>query len=179
MKNKEVLERLKKETVPIYMDKRYKTLPTSMRYPIEIIAERYRKYHTNTISYLLALAYHSFIEMGNPKHVALFGVHMEASEEYTEQRPCCEYWLGVMEGAGMDIEPSPGGALLVSSGLYGYENYNPICYAYRTRIQQLHMGLKYAEEQRMKAIYQKGKQEGGIAEDNYFLRKFQRGELNQ
>jgi hypothetical protein len=176
-KDPHVFARLQKEKVPIYMHKKEKGISTSLRYPIEIITDSYRQYHTTSITYMLALAYHSYITTGKPKHVALFGIHMEAREEYTEQRPCCEYWLGVMEGAGMDVEVSPGGALLVSSGLYGYENYNPICYEYRKRIQGLQAGLQYSEQKRMEAIIQKAKQEGGISEAEHWLRRYQRGEI--
>ena len=121
-KDPNVTKRLQETTVPIYMHDKYKEIPTSMKYPIDIV-KQYRTYHTNSIAYMLALAYHSFIMTENPKHVALFGIHMSAGEEYTDQRPCCEYWLGRMEGAGMDIELAPGGALLAAMGLYGYENY--------------------------------------------------------
>jgi len=177
-RDKNVLARLKKETASIYMHDKYKDIPKSLRYPIEILTQKYRKYHTTSISYMLALAYHSFIETGNPKHVALFGIHMAAREEYTEQRPCCEYWLGRMEGAGIDIEVAPGGALLVANGLYGYENYDPICYEFRKYIQALQAGLEEAEKSRVEAVFQKGKQLGGIAVAEQWLRKFQRGEFH-
>lgn len=176
-KDENVLARLKKMKEPIYMHKKEKIIPASMRFPIEIITEKYREYHTTSISYMLALAYHSFLVTGKPRHVALFGIHMEAREEYTEQRPCCEYWIGIMEGAGIDVEIAPGGALLVSSGLYGYENYNPVCYEFKKRIEELRNGLNFSENERMKAIVQKARQQGGIAETEHWLRKYQRGEI--
>jgi len=103
-----VTKRLAGVKVPLYMHDHYEDIPASIRYPIEIV-QQYRKYFTNSIAYMLALAYHSFIMTEKPKHVAMFGVHMAAGEEYAEQRPCCEYWIGRMEGAGMDVEPSWGG----------------------------------------------------------------------
>lgn len=175
-KDPNVAKRLSETKVPIYMHQVFPEFPTSIRYPIEIV-QQYRKYFTNSIAYMLALAYHSFIMTNNPKHVAMFGVHMSAGEEYGEQRPCCEYWIGRMEGAGMDVEPSSGGALLMAPGLYGYENYNPVCWDYRQRITALQGGVGQSIAEIKKWEIQKAKNEGGIAEDEYWLRKFQRGEL--
>jgi len=176
-KDKNVLARLQATNAPIYMHEKYPEVPTSMRFPIELITKSYRPYHTTSITYMLALAYHSFVTTGKPSHVALFGVHMAAREEYTEQRPCCEYWLGRMEAAGMDVEPSPGGALLVSSGLYGYENYNPICYDFRQRIQGLQLGAQKSEQEQRKWLIQRAKNQGAIQEAEHWLRRFQRGEI--
>ena len=178
-KDANVLKRMNATKLPIYMHEKYQEVPLSMRYPIEIITESYRQYHTNSISYILALAYHSFIEMGKPKHVAMFGVHMQAREEYSEQRPCCEYWIGRMEGAGMNVEPSPDGAVLVSMGLYGYENYHPVCWDLRQRIAALHGGVGKADQELKKWTIQKARQEGAIIESEYWLRRFQKGEVSK
>jgi hypothetical protein len=174
-KDPNVTKRLAETTVPIYMHDHYEEIPNSIKYPVDIVT-KYRRYFTNSIAYMQALAFHSFIMTGKPKHVAMFGVHMESSEEYTEQRPCCEYWLGRMEGAGMDIELAPGGALLASVGLYGYENYNPVCWELRQRIFGLQNGVKQSEAEVKKWELQKAKNEGAINEDEMILRKFQRGE---
>lgn len=174
-RDKNVTDRLKKTEVPLYMHDHYKEIPTSMRFPIEIVL-KYRKYFTSSIGYMLALAYHSFVMTGNPKHVALFGIHMQAEEEYGEQRPCCEYWLGRMEGAGMDIEVAPGGSLLISMGLYGYENYHPVCYDMRQRIMGLTNGIKQTDSEIKKWELQRAKNEGAIHEAEEWLHKFQRGE---
>ena len=176
-KHSEVFPRLKEIKQPMYMQKEVKELPTSMRYPIEII-EQYRGYSTSTISHMLALAYHSFIMTEKPKHVALFGIAMFADEEYSEQRPCCEYWLGRMEGAGMDIEIAPGSALLASPGLYGYQNYNPIAYDLRTRLIGVEMGINHSKNELEKWKQQLWRNEGAKAEDEYWLRKIQKGEID-
>jgi hypothetical protein len=171
-----IVKRLAETKVPIYMHEQFPEIPTSMRFPIEVVIQ-YRKYFTNSIAYMLALAYHSFMVTNKPKHVAMFGVHMAANEEYSEQRPCCEYWIGRMEGAGMDVEPSHGGALLQAIGLYGYENYNPVCLDMRQYIQLLQNGAVEALREIKKWELQKSKQDGGIQAVEHFLRKFQRGEL--
>ena len=172
--HKDVTERLKKIKQPIYMQEKQAEFPNSIRYPIEII-KQYRRYHTSSVSFMLALAYHSFLTTGNPKHVALFGLVMACDEEYGEQRPCCEYWLGVMEGAGIDIEIAPGSAILASPGLYGYETYNPIIYDINQRIDGINIGLKQSENELEKWKEQKARQEGGLAENQYWKNRFTKG----
>ena len=170
----DVRERLQKITIPMYMQEVHKEFPASIRYPIEII-KGYREYHTNSISYMLALAYHSFVTTGKPRHVALFGIVMSCKEEYGEQRPCCEYWLGRLEGAGVDIEISHDSAILASPGLYGYETYNPILYDIRQRIIGLKEGMKKTEQEVETWKAQRNKQEGGIAENEFWLDKLTKG----
>jgi hypothetical protein len=79
------------------MHDHYDAIPRSIKFPLEDVL-MYRRYQTTTITYMLAWAYHSFLKIGKPLHVFLAGVHMEHREEYTVQRPCCEYWLGRMRG---------------------------------------------------------------------------------
>ena len=171
-----VAKRLADVKVPLFMQQHWDEFPTSLAYPMKIVAQ-YRPYYTSSIAYMLALAYHSFVMVEKPKHVALFGIHMAAGEEYGEQRPCCEYWLGRMEGAGMDIEPSQGGSLLISNGAYGYENYNPICLDFRQRIVDIQGGMKQSQEEIKKWQSQWDRNDGAQKEAEFWLRKIQRGEF--
>jgi hypothetical protein len=171
----DVTKRLKKWDGPLYMAEASKKFPNAVRYPIEDIVEHGR-YHTTTITYMLALAYHSFKTTGKPFHVGLYGVHMEHDEEYGIQRPCCEYWIGKMQGAGMDVSVAPGGALLESSGLYGYENYNPICLDLKQRVQALKQTeLKYREQEN-EAARNAEQHIGAQKEAQYILTMLQRGQ---
>jgi len=177
-RDENVTLRLRKTEMPIYMMDKYPEVPNSIRFPIELLTT-YRKYHMTSITYMLALAYHSFIETGNPKHVALFGVHMESSEEYTDQRPCCEYWIGRMEGAGMDIFVPPVGAVLKAPYLYAYEGYNPAIPKLRMRLNGLRAGLAHREKELRTVQDNYFKQNGAIQECAYWLRAFQKGEFNE
>lgn len=173
--DKGVLKRLNAWEGPLYMQQHYREVPRSIRFPIEVL-QGYRRYHTTSITYMLAWALHSFLTVGKPVHVALFGIFMEAREEYTEQRPACEYWLGRMEGAGIDISII-GGAILGNRGLYAYENYDPLCFKLRTRIDGLKKGEQVRAEQRDEAEGLRREQIGAIKELEQWLRSAQRGEL--
>lgn len=171
-----VLKRLQACEVPLYMLEADPKIPHSVRYPIEAITG-YRKYFTNSIAYMIALAYHSFVLTGKPKNVALYGVHMEGEEEYTEQRPCCEYWLGRLEGAGVTVTPAEAGSLLIANALYGYEKYNAVCWEMRQRTFLINNGIKQSAGEKEKWGLQQAKNEGALYECQYWLRKFQRGEF--
>ena len=172
----EIIERLKRFEGPTYMLEHYKEVPRSVRFPLDLVL-KYRRYHTTSITYMLALAYHSFITTGNPKHVAVFGIHMAAREEYTEQRPCCEYWLGRMEAAGIDVFMAPGGSVLSSNGLYGYEGYHPAIPLIRDRLNSLQAGIGQCQAELKKWEIQLAKNEGAISEGEYWMRQFQLGNI--
>lgn len=173
----EIVERLNKFDGPTFMIDHNKEVPKSVKFPIDVITEKYRRYHTTSITYMLAWAYHSFIETGKPYHVGMYGIHMASREEYTEQRPCCEYWLGRMEGAGMDILMAPGGSVLTSNGLYGYEGYHPMIPKMRDRLTALQAGGSQAEQEAIRWEKQKIKQDGAISECEYWMRQYQLGNV--
>lgn len=158
------------------MQQHYKYIPRSVKYPIETILE-YKRYHKTSLTYMIALAYHSFKITGKPEHLSLYGVHMEdQGEEYAEQRPCCEYWIGRCEDAGMEVFIA-GGAVLQAPFLYGYEAYSPYVLQFRQRYDGLTAGSLEADKEVEKAEWQKQRQVGAMAEAEFWLRKAQRGEM--
>ena len=172
-----VKKRLSETTIPIYMHDVHEDIPASVKFPVEEV-KQYRAYFTSSIAYMLGLAFHSFRTEGKPKEVALYGVNMSSAEEYTEQRACCEYWMGCLETAGVDVKLTEGGALMVAqNGLYGFENYNPLCWEIQQRVFAISGGIKKSEGELHKWEIQKAKNEGAHYEANYWLRKAQRGEI--
>ena len=106
--------------IPIMMQKVYADVPASMRYPFEtMITEFPRGYMTNHLAYMVALAL-----MEGVTHLGLFGCDYSASSEYGPQRGSAEYWLGVAEGRGVQVQIAPQCDLLNKpSLLYGYESH--------------------------------------------------------
>ena len=121
-KRPEILERLRAFDGPVMMQEQYDEVPNSVRYPIERVRETFQieampdLYVTNTISYMIALAY---IKGFDEYH--LYGVHMSHHTEYGYQKPNCEYYLGFLAAQGKKIVLPPGGALLKAPYLYGYD----------------------------------------------------------
>lgn len=96
-------------------------IDTAVPYPREMAASMFEPYFTNTISYLIALA----IMMGF-EEIHMYGVDMAQDsilhQEYSHQRPSCEYFLGIAQGAGIKVVLPPGTDLLQASHWYGFDD---------------------------------------------------------
>ena len=85
-----------------------------------------------------------------------------------------------MEAVGIDVVLPEVGVLLKSTngGLYGRENYDPICWDMRQRTYGIQNGVNDQINKLHAAEIQKAKNEGALYECNYWLLKHQRGEYN-
>lgn len=92
------------EKVPVLMQQTWPEIKNSVRYPIEDVIKTFGNYFTNTISYEMALA----IMMGY-EEIHLYGIDMAVSspiflmDEYSHQRPSCEYFIGLAVGKGIKV----------------------------------------------------------------------------
>ncbi len=94
------------KTFPIYMAQRWPDIPMSVEYPRELIANRFRRYFTNSISWMIATAIFETIEawqngLDGFEEIAIYGVDMAmggAGSEYSFERPSVEYFAGRVDG---------------------------------------------------------------------------------
>lgn len=92
---------------PIYMQNQEPDIPASVRYPKEeLLKTFYRRYFTNSISWMLATAIYETLKappgMGF-KEIYMFGVDMAQDGEYAFERPSVEYfcgWIDALESFG-------------------------------------------------------------------------------
>lgn len=104
--------------VPVYMQDVFEEVPTSVKFPLEEVLARFpRRYFTNSVSWMIALAICEGYE-----DISVYGVDMAMSTEYGQQRPSCEYFLGYAEGMGINIYLPPESDLLKTPFLYGFED---------------------------------------------------------
>ena len=105
-------------------------------FPDQILTSQFRPYFTNTVSWLLGLAILMRFE-----HMAIYGVDMAVDNvmqaEYAEQRPSCEYFLGIAEGRGIETYIPAGSDLLKASHLYGFEDAGPVLMKMGSRFTEL------------------------------------------
>lgn len=121
----EHLQFLMTTDIPIYMQEKYTAIPASVRYPIEDVVEAFGlprangdkdAYFTNSISFMIALA---ILEGYEEIHV--YGVDMAVGTEYDQQRPSCEYYLGIAKGRGIKVHLPVESDLLKTRFMYGYD----------------------------------------------------------
>jgi hypothetical protein len=104
---------------PIYMQRKFKDVPLSVRYPRERVMAEHPRYFTSHAAWMIALALSEGVT-----HLGFFGIHYALDEEHKKQRSGCEFWIGVAHGRGVQIVNPEGSPLLREpSWLYGYESH--------------------------------------------------------
>ena len=130
------VEWLKQAPFPVFMfpeaieaaEKDGHTFPSALAFPHREIVEKFRgqlagaRYFTNSVSWMIAFALLRILEAdADDGEIALYGVDMATGGEYASQRPSCEYWLGVAEGAGIKVTVAPKADILKAAFLYGVD----------------------------------------------------------
>jgi hypothetical protein len=115
----------KEHPFPVYMQKKYKAYPSSVRFPKEKVETLHKlgRYQTFTFSWMLAFA----IAEGADR-IALFGVDADTGEPLAA-RACLEFWVGYALGRGIDVEvvtPNP----RIFRTVHAAELYSDLQYAY-------------------------------------------------
>lgn len=132
---------------PIYMMDRDPSVPMSVRWPKELIIQGLETdYFTNSISWEIALPiYETLLARSQGKRgftdIYVFGVDMAQSDEidseYSEQRPSCEYFVGIAKGMGIKVHIPDKSDLLKTLWLYPYEDHSPFRTKLEARRQEL------------------------------------------
>ena len=130
-------------------------IPNAFPFPHHEIVATFRgqlagaRYFTNSVSWMIAFAICRILESGvDDGEIALYGIDMATGSEYASQRPSCEYWLGVAEGAGIKVTIAPKADLLKAAFLYGIdEGGTEFGIKMRSRIAELEQKLVDANAQ--------------------------------
>ncbi len=159
------LDWFKKATIPIYMQEKFEDIPFSIKYPKWEIEEFFNRiYFKSTVDFMIALAiYEGF------KEIHVYGVDMAVGEEYSSQKPSCEYWLGRAEGMGIKIFLPNDSDLLKAYYVYGYdeEKSNDFKKKSNARIAELHSQAMDAEKHFYLLTGEKRAWEKILRETNY------------
>lgn len=97
------MELLRNSKAPIYMQVVDPSIPKAVQYPRkEILEAGFREYFTTSVAFMLALVAYEHRTLGlHVGQVLMYGIDMSAYSEYSYQRPCVEYWCGVLDGLGI------------------------------------------------------------------------------
>lgn len=133
--------------IPVYMGVTHADLPTSVRFPVERLIEKFGvDYFTSTIAFAVALALDEIdqqveLEVHAGKlpanaaslrdamqmlygeyEIGLFGIDLVVGEEYDWQKACAEFWIGAAAvGRGIRVFLPQQSALCKQQYRYGYE----------------------------------------------------------
>jgi len=103
---------------PIYTQEVATDVPAAELFPKgDVLKFVPRGYMTNTVSWLMAYA-----GLLGASEVGIYGVDMALDEEYSHQRPSCEYFIGWLEGQGIKVHMPDGCDLAKARRLYGFDH---------------------------------------------------------
>ena len=139
---------LKDQTKPILMQQHYATIPASVAYPKDEIMQVFGSYFTSSIAWMIALA----IAQRYPT-IGIWGVDMLADSEYAFQRACCDYYIGLARGAGIDVVLPRDCALARGQGLYGYDYTEPFVDRRIQRINRRRNDLERRKNDTLQQVY--------------------------
>jgi len=117
-------EALKTLDKPVYMQHHYPEIPASVEYPLDAITRLFyrpsmgdKPFLTCTVAYMLALVALN----RNYREVHLYGIDEAVDGEYRDEMPSVLYWIGMLNGMGIETYITPASPLLKGWFLYGYE----------------------------------------------------------
>jgi hypothetical protein len=113
------LDWLKTLRTPVYMQRKMRDVPASVRYPKERVMAEFPRYFTSHVAWMIALALTEGVT-----HLGFFGIHYALEEEHKKQRAGCEFWMGLAVGRGVQLVNPEGSPLMREPAwLYGYESH--------------------------------------------------------
>jgi hypothetical protein len=118
----------KHSNLTIYMQEQDPEVPNAKRLPLEDLIGlmgnfrqgqplTYKRYLTSTPAIALALGI-----LKGYQHIELYGIEMHSETEYTYQRECVLYWMGLATGKGIHVDMISGDSIF-DVAIYGYEGY--------------------------------------------------------
>lgn len=101
--------------LPVYMQTTHPDIPNAVALPKAAIEAKCGTYMTSSIAWMLGLAIAEGFE-----EIHVYGVDMAQDTEYKEQRPCCEYLIGLARGMGIKVVVPVTSDLMKAVGQYGF-----------------------------------------------------------
>jgi len=156
---------------PIYMQEHFDNIPKSVEFPKDELILKFGRQFKSSISWMLALAI-----VQEYQQIHLVGVDMEIDSdvfgnEYSEQKPSCEYFIGYARGMGIEVNIPQSSSLCKCMLLYGYEDVDNI--TERLRKQQVHLLEKMDELAKQEFKYRDMKNKAiGAAETIDFVKRY-------
>lgn len=138
--------------------------PDATIYPKDEIVEEFGNYFTSSIAWMIALA----LKEGATE-IGLWGIDMIGDCEYSYQRACCEYMLGIAKGRGVKVFVSPKSPVLRAARMYAFE-YDGLSAEIQRRIGDVNQVVANCDAQMTRAIEEKAYAQGVLAT----LREFER-----
>ena len=115
------VERLNALEIPVWMREPHHSIKPAVQLPVDEIASEFMDYFTSSMAYELGLIALEHVRGDEVEEVGLYGVDLHHQSEYNFERPCVEFWLGILYCLGIKIFVAEGSKLFSSPypGRYG------------------------------------------------------------
>ena len=127
---------------PIYTVAGADDAPAVLPFPVDEITQKFGRYFTNSVSFLIAMALHEGVDV-----IGIYGVDMAQTGEYGSQRPSCEYFIGLARGMGVEVVIPDQSELLKAAYLYGFETVSDVSRKFNVRNQEIKGRLQLLEQE--------------------------------
>ena len=155
---------IREAPIPVYMMEAHDDLPNAVRFPIERVIENAGiDYFTSTVAFEVGLALAEGFQ-----EIALYGIDLIVGTEYSVQKACLEFWLGMAHARGVNVRIPGESALLKQSYRYGYErepSWGPL------QMSEVSRRIDHLSTERNKKMALINALDGALAEDERWLRK--------
>lgn len=89
------VEEINKLGIPVIIREKHRLFPTGIIFPYDKMSVQY---FSNTIAYMIAYAVYK-----GATEIEMYGVALLLKDEYANQRPCIEFWIGYAIGKGVKV----------------------------------------------------------------------------
>jgi len=121
---------IKDSKIPIITSKAYPAYPAMVEFPLKEVVKKFKsKRFDETVDYMLAFSGYCGV-----KKVTVIGCDYQLFDRFPGERAGTEYWIGRLEGLGIEIDtspsqnlmkPSPGRGAFFHPTFYGYSFDDP------------------------------------------------------
>jgi len=112
----EEIKEVNRLNIPVIIKEKHKAFPNGIVFPIDKMPIRY---FTSSIAFMIAYAIYEKVDS-----IDIYGIPLFYEEEYTEQRPCMEFWIGYAMGQGIEVKVHKPSYLLTAVPNYGVYAYD-------------------------------------------------------
>jgi len=141
-------------------------VPDATPFPKDELIKKYGSYFTSSIAWMIGYAI-----LQEPAAIGLWGIDMMGPEEYQNQRPCCEYLLGIARGMNIPVIIANESPLLRSERLYAFEH-TALSAGLNTMRRELNTAIAGMAANEQKARDEKKFYEGQMAMLNSIHKRF-------
>jgi hypothetical protein len=153
----------------IYMQEKRPEYPGSIAYPKDEMLQEFGPYFwRSSVDYMMALAISK-----EPEAIGLWGVDMNAHDEYADQRPSCQHYIYEASRRGIKIAVPPETNIHQPAPMYGYREASHGWWSMNARKKELTERLSGVERELASLSRDKAALEGAIDDADYVVNTYQ------